>query len=807
MTQSSSASARSYLLKEAGLLLAFPYLLLLAATSNGIVIYELSRISVGALTVVVIVWLAAAFWNGRAREAGVGHASSVTYFARLLPLGRPLALYLAVYWLTAFTSIDVRRSLGEAWLAGAYVFAFVLTVDLVNWGWPRELFVKAMLLTSGVLTGMGVYTLVEWYRQWLAANPGAWLPTIAYRLPAPNTVAIFLNLMLMAALARLWVTRARAPRVFLAVWIILALGLLFLTSSRSGWLGTAAGVGAAVWLSVRGPAPGASLKPIWEAVRRRRTLWVAVLLVGVAGLGLAGWVAYRQAAHPTHAPSFLVARGNFWIAAWQAFLRSPWVGQGPFTFGSAFVHVSSVPPDLLYTHAHSLYFNLLAETGLVGVVAFGTSGVAAFLALWRQMRDLRGEDRAVAVGAFAALVAYAVHGIFETVSAEPANAFVISILLGVALAPGLALAVPESNFARRWPMMGLGAALAIAGWYGIWLASPLHLGVLAANKSDWNRAATQFAEATRRDPRSAVVHQQWGLAESVLASEGDASALAEAVTEFETTVRLDPNWALNHANLGALYAAQGNNEASVSALRAATELAPQVALYHLNLGLIAERADEAAEAEQAYADALRYQPEWADAYFWRATPFRVAFLARWRSSAPPLAVPTVADLEKSAAANSAFAVTYAQLAEAYLRADRLPEAARLLKKADLAYARSSDSLEILWVKAELAAAQGDYKEAVTMGEKALAGHRDQSIFGPGTFGDPSYGPFLFRRETMALDMVPQLTVIRLTDPWAARMVTLGDWHAALGDAARAAAIYREVLSYVPDSAEAQARLR
>jgi tetratricopeptide (TPR) repeat protein len=283
--------------------------------------------------------------------------------------------------------------------------------------------------------------------------------------------------------------------------------------------------------------------------------------------------------------------------------------------------------------------------------------------------------------------------------------------------------------------------------------------------------------------------------------------LAEAVTEFETTVRLDPNWALNHANLGALSAAQGNDEASVRELRAATELAPQVALYHLNLGLIAERADEAAEAEQAYADALRYQPEWADAYFWRATPFRVAFLARWRSSAPPLAVPTVADLERSAAANSAFAVTYAQLAEAYLRADRLPEAARLLKKADLAYARSSDGLEILWVKAELAVAQGDYKEAVTLGEKALAGYRDQSIYGPGTFGDPSYGPFLFRRETMALDMVPQLTVIRLTDPWAARMVVLGDWYTALGDAARAAAIYREVLSYVPDSAEAQARLR
>lgn len=810
MTTPSLSSSRSYLFQEAGLFLGLAYLLLIATTSNGIVNYNITRFSMGVLTLVVAAWLAAALWRAHGRGMAsrpVGHASSVTCDVSL-PLGRSLTLCLMLYLLTALTSIDPRRSLGDTWLVGTYAFVFLLTVNLVNWGWPRELFVKAMLLTSSVLIGMGVYTVVEWYQQWLAANPRVWLPAIAYRLSAPNTVAIFLNLMLMMALARLWATRAHAPRVFMAAWIALTLGLIFLTSSRGGWLGTAAGIGAATWLSVRGQAQGDWVKPAWEAIRRHRALLVVVLLAGVVVLGLIGWVAYRQLAHPTHSSSFLSARGNFWVAAWGAFLRSPLVGQGPFTYGSRFLGASSVPPDLLYTHAHSLFFNLLAETGLVGLTAFGVLGAAAFHALWRQLANLRGEDRPVAVGAFAALVAFAVHGLFDTVSAEPSNAFVVAILSGAALAPGPALAAPQGGRARLWPSMGLALALVVAGWYGIWLSTPLHLGVVAANKAEWPQAATYFAEAVRRDPRSAVVHQQLGLAKSMLAAQGEAEALAEAVAAFEMAVRLDPDWALNHANLGALYAAQGKADAALKELRTAGRQAKGGAVYHLNLGLLTERAGNVSEAQTAYAQALSYQPAWANAYFWRETPFRVAFLAQWRSTLPPPPALTTTQLETAIARGEQFALPYAQLVEAYVQAGRLSEAARLVRRAELAYlSQRADSLEVLWVRAELAAAQGDYMAAATLGEKAVAGYRDQSVFGPGTFGDPSYGPFFQRRETMAMDLAPQLTLIRFTDRWATRLVLLGDWYAALGDAARARALYRETLTYVPDNAEAQTRLR
>ncbi len=795
----------NYLFQEAGLFLALAYLLLIAGTSNGIVTYELTRLSVGALTVVVMAWLAATFARGlRQRPARAGGETS----RARLPLRWLIALCLAVYAFTALTSIDPRRSLGDVWLTGAYVFVFVLTTDLVVWGWPRELFVKALLLAGGILIGLSGFHALNWYWQWLASAPGQWLPALAYRLPAPNTTAMFLNLLLMPALARLLAARAPVPRALLTLWVVSAFGLIFLSSSRGGWLGTVAGGGVAVWGGWR--SAGARLRVLFEALHRRRIfIWLLIPMVVVI-VGVTGWAAYRLMSHPSHGP-LLSSRTEFWVPAWKTFLRSPWVGQGPFTFGSAYMRDNSVPPSLPFTHAHSLFFNLLAESGAAGVISFGFLLTAAIAALWRRLGQSQGDDRVVTLGALAALTAYIVHGLFDTVSAEPTNAFVVAILMGVALAPGPAPVAPEDGWAHRWPGVGLAIALVIAGGYGVWLSTPLHLGVLAANASQWSQAEAHLVEAARRDPRSAVVHQQLGLTQSVLASqssEGRDIYLAEAVAAFERVVRLDPDWALNHANLGALYAAQGNMASALDELRAATTRAPRAAVYHLNLGAVAEATDDAAEARRAYAEALRLWPDWAEAYFWRATPFRAAFLAEWRESTPPLTTPSVTDLEAAIAGGEPYDLAYAQLAEAYLRAGRLPEAARLVQQADLAYPhRNEDKLEVLWAKAELAAARGDYESAAAFGDQAWAGFRDQSIFGPGAFGDPAYGPFLFRREAMAVDMVPQLIVIRLTDPWAERMVQLGDWYTLLGDPTRAAATYREVLTFVPDNAAAQARLR
>ncbi len=53
-----------------------------------------------------------------------------------------------------------------------------------------------------------------------------------------------------------------------------------------------------------------------------------------------------------------------WGPAIDTFLEHPLFGQGQFTFASSFLRENSTPPNTFHQHAHSLYFNLLAEMGI-----------------------------------------------------------------------------------------------------------------------------------------------------------------------------------------------------------------------------------------------------------------------------------------------------------------------------------------------------------------------------------------------------------------------------------------------------------
>jgi tetratricopeptide (TPR) repeat protein len=787
-------SSPRYLIQEAALFLLFCYLVFFANTWRFLASYDHIRFGVAALALTTALWLAYRRWPGQSPQP--------------MPLGGPLALFLLVYLLTAFTSTDLRRSLDEVWVAGLYVFLFALTAELVNAGWPRELFIKTLLLAGALVAGLAWWAALGWYRTWLSVAPGQWLPEIAYRLPLANGLATFFNLLLIMAVARFMATRARLPRLLLVGWGVLVLGLIFLTVSRGGWLGLLSGIGLLALMKVREAGGATYARQLWDILRTRWMISVTILILGIAGLAVIGWVALRQLDSPVKASAF-EARTEFWVPAWRAFSRSPLVGNGPLTFGSIYLLGNSVPPSAFYPHAHSIFFNLLAETGILGVAAFGVLAATAFRALWNQVNELQGEDRAVAVGGLAAAVAFAAHSLVDSVNVEPINSATIAVILGVALAPAVSSSSAQSNRAKvfvRMPIV-LGLALSATGLYNVWRLTPLHVGVEAARRGEWVEAADHFEEAVRRDSRNAIAYQQLGLAKSILADAGQPEALEQAIAAFEKTVQLDPAWWLNHANLGSLYAAQNDHAAALAEMQTAVELAPRSALAHLNLGVAAEGAGERALAESVYQATLNLRPDWADAYFWRATPFRSQVLAAWRQTAPPTPTPTLAELE-TATQGGDRAGQYIRLASAYLELGRLDEIEVLLKKAGLAFFESEEvRLEMLWVEAEWAAARGDWRTAAIKGEQAVYGYQLQSAFGPGAFGQATYGPIVFRQETMAVDLAPQLTRAPLTDRWAQRMLQVGGWYEAVGDETKAQQVYADLLRLAPGNVEAQDRLQ
>jgi tetratricopeptide (TPR) repeat protein len=262
---------------------------------------------------------------------------------------------------------------------------------------------------------------------------------------------------------------------------------------------------------------------------------------------------------------------------------------------------------------------------------------------------------------------------------------------------------------------------------------------------------------------------------------------------------MDPNWALNHANLGALYRAAGDLSSAESSFHGATEKAPGAVLFHLNLGIVDEELGNVAQATESYNQVLSIQPDWAGSYFWRSNAFRQQILTTWNRDHLPPHEPSLEELQAARAANPNVAATALRLAERYLQLRQLDEAAKFLQEADLSfYERSEDRLEYLWLSADLAALEGNYPQAIQLAERSLDGWRNQGVNGPGSLGTYLYAQLMFRRPAMSMEMVPQLQAAPLTDRWGQRVLSLLDWLLKAGDMSKACTWFHFLNENVPD---------
>ncbi len=226
-----------------------------------------------------------------------------------------------------------------------------------------------------------------------------------------------------------------------------AMGAGLLASwSRGGWLGALVGVGAVVIL------------------RSRRTLALAGLgLLLLAGLGLLGGLqperipaplAQRLADLPTYFGGgdvleqpitdenfAVIERVAHWVAALRMWERAPWLGVGPGNYATVYPEVKTPPWDDPLGHAHNIYLNVLAETGLVGLAAYLLLWVGVTVWLVRRWRQAPASswERAFLLGLLGVVGHLTVHNLFD-------NLYVQGIPLHLALWLGAAQALER----RTW---------------------------------------------------------------------------------------------------------------------------------------------------------------------------------------------------------------------------------------------------------------------------------------------------------------------------------------------------------------------
>jgi len=748
-----------------------------------------------------------------------------------------LALFCGIlaYLVTTAFSADPRRSLIVLPQILVPILVYYLIVDLLRSGWSETWFTQSIWLSSLPVILYGLLQLVIWYEMW---HPiGGWadpVPSSTVRIASifghANILVGYLNLVLplgLVAIARAGLTRAGLRYLF---WAFFVFVLIFFTSSRGGWLATL--VILAV-LIVYGLATQRSRINSWVRSLRRHPVWmlilaVALLLVALVFARLGIWVLQ----HPTHGTMFNLNREYIWAPAVQAFREDPITGLGPYTYGSMFLNSESVPPTDPMPHAHSVLFNVLSETGLIGMAALAFlvfQVIKTFAVRWRTAPQAQ---RPILLGIAAALVGFGVHSQFDFLNGLPG----FNILLAVLIAQFAAFPVQsqaeraqsnaftsviriiKSNLNRHGNIFLTAAWLVCVGslGWGLWVAAPYVEGLDAGSRGDWRKAADSLDQAALRDRQFAINWFQAGLAHGhlALAENGSLSnegELSTAIHAYETGLSIDPSYSVDWANLAVLQWASGDQNQAIQTMERAVEIAPKAYNLQLNLGKMYESSGRLEKARECYIRALDIAPFLAEMTYFRDTLFRAEIFENWQSSRPiadstPLSEGWEALKTKrlqeavrlfEQAAQSRSPNAFLGLGLAYLETGRLSEAETEFHKA-LFFTESE-----VWVhlRAHLglqrvAVLRGDQEESIREGETARAILNATTAFGPGGLNLSDVAGLYSLRGAFSNDLLPGFVKFYYSDEFLTGLEQLSASYRVTGNEEQAAQIKAAIKTVV-----------
>lgn len=373
----------------------------------------------------------------------------------------PLSLYVSVGLLSLLGAVEWRESFKEVikWLE--VILTLIVAFEEAQRGRLHWL-VVAILLTGLTQAGIGL-----WQYQLRGSGPDSFrLSEGLYRaygtFEQPNPFGGFLGLIwpLTAGLAlesfKHYVERSQPaegntrsssrllPPPSFFVWVSISLFILFAlyaSYSRGAWLGAAAaGLAMAVFFP------------------RRLSLGVGLGIAGVIGswalisAGLLPASIAARFASLAEVANFSDVRGmnindaNFAIverlAHWQAALdmarANPWLGVGLGNYGTAYAWYALVNWPLSLGHAHNIYLNALAETGLFGLMTYVVIWLSAIGLTIQTLRRSSGWRRGLALGLLGVWAHLLAHQVVDNLHVNN-----IDLLMATELALLCALSLPE----------------------------------------------------------------------------------------------------------------------------------------------------------------------------------------------------------------------------------------------------------------------------------------------------------------------------------------------------------------------------
>jgi len=128
-----------------------------------------------------------------------------------------------------------------------------------------------------------------------------------------------------------------------------------------------------------------------------------------------------------------------WMTAFSMFVDAPILGHGPHTFGLFYLdylHRLEIPTWLSVdprplSWAHNVYMQVLAEQGIIGALALVILIICAVRLAWRTHRHSEGDIRILNSGAFSALIALCIAGMFDASLMREWFVTTLFVILGI----------------------------------------------------------------------------------------------------------------------------------------------------------------------------------------------------------------------------------------------------------------------------------------------------------------------------------------------------------------------------------------
>jgi len=343
----------------------------------------------------------------------------------VLPLAA-LVVWSALSALWAGTPDDaIRDALKVLWYAGV----FALTIVSIEEPGDGLKVVTAMFCAAAVVGIDGAWQHLTSAPAGFVAPGGEVLGRIAGTLEGPNQFGAYLESVIPSLLAVLLM--GRIPRLAM-VSGGLVLGLLIadliLTFSRGAlWACSVAILGILIVYMRQRTARAGDAAPL--ATLATVLLCVALMTVPIAllSIGTSGWEHELWTPTSRDSSDSATRRGQLWTCAIEVFERHPIVGVGAGNFADAKEQCPAELAGSEHFNANEWYLETAADLGIVGLLLL----LAFLFALLWQWSDKTLWRRPVAIGSYAVLIAFILHGVVDDVMPYPKAALSFFVLMGL----------------------------------------------------------------------------------------------------------------------------------------------------------------------------------------------------------------------------------------------------------------------------------------------------------------------------------------------------------------------------------------